>query len=97
MIVVNKRTHKRTPQDVYIGRPSVFGNPMKILHESKRERRIAVEFFDDWVRNDPGFIAQRTRDAIRALPEDAVLVCWCAPKQCHGDMIIKLWKEYHNA
>ena len=95
MVVVNKRSHKPTSHDVYIGRPSVFGNPVRLNKEHERSRVVAL--FEDWIRNDPSFMAQRARDAIRELPEDAVLVCWCAPKQCHGDVIIKLWKEYHNA
>lgn len=26
-----------------------------------------------------------------------VLGCWCKPGPCHGDVLIKLWKEKHDA
>ena len=28
-------------------------------------------------------------DAIRALPKDAVLGCWCKPQRCHCDSIVR--------
>lgn len=36
------------------------------------------------------------RAAIMALPEDAVLGCWCKPKACHCDVIVELWYEWHG-
>lgn len=68
-----------------------LGNPMVMNKESERD--TVVNFFEDWVRNDPGYVAQGMRDRIKALPEDAVLGCWCTPRKCHGDVIVKLWKE----
>ena len=35
-------------------------------------------------------------EKIKALPKEAVLGCFCAPLACHGDIIIKIWKELHN-
>jgi len=34
-----------------------------------------------------------------ALSEDDVLGCFCRPDFCHGDIMIKVWKElkYENA
>lgn len=71
-----------------------LGNPMVMSHDSERE--AVVKFYEDWVRNDPGFVAQGHRDRIKALPEDAVLGCWCKPRACHGDVIAKIWKELHS-
>ena len=33
--------------------------------------------------------------SLAALPElvDKVLACWCKPKACHGDVLIKIMKE----
>lgn len=97
MIVVNVRTHSCTH---YIGRGSFgsgintnLGNSATITRE--RDRDTVVKFFEDWVRNDPGFVAQGYRERIKALPENAVLGCWCKPLACHGDVIVKLWKEMH--
>ena len=30
------------------------------------------------------------------LPENMILGCYCKPKNCHGDIIIKIWKELHK-
>lgn len=98
MRLVNVRTERCTH---YIGRGTApsgvavgLGNPMKVLKPSDRE--TVVKFFEDWVRNDPGVVASRAREAIRALPADAVLGCWCSPLLCHGEIIMKIWKELHG-
>lgn len=30
--------------------------------------------------------------ALAAIQEDTALVCWCKPRPCHGDIIIKAWQ-----
>jgi hypothetical protein len=35
-------------------------------------------------------------ERIRALPANAVLGCWCKPGSCHGDVIVKIWKELRS-
>lgn len=72
----------------YIGRPSIFGNPFYLKNEALRDS--VVDGYELWVRNQPQVL-----EAIKALPEDAVLGCYCSPKRCHGDVIVKLWKEMH--
>jgi hypothetical protein len=73
----------------FIGRPSIFGNPFPIT--SKIPRETVIKQYEAWVRGEPEVLT-----AIKALPEDAVLGCFCAPKPCHGDIIVKLWKELHG-
>lgn len=73
----------------YIGRPSIFGNPFWLKSEAQRDH--VVDSYEAWARNQPKIL-----EAIKALPEDAVLGCYCAPKRCHGDVIVKLWKEPHK-
>ncbi len=34
--------------------------------------------------------------AIDSIPDDSTLLCWCAPKPCHCDVIIK-YREWKNA
>lgn len=72
----------------FIGRPSIFGNPFPIT--STVDRDTVIRKYEEWVRNQPEVLA-----AIQALPHDAVLGCFCAPKPCHGDVIVKIWKEMH--
>lgn len=78
---------KREPYTEYIGRPSRFGNPYS-LEEYGREEAVAK--YEDYARKNSKLL-----EWIRLLPEDAVLGCWCFPRLCHGDVIMKLWKEMH--
>lgn len=75
----------------YIGRPSPLGNPFTIGRDGDREAVIAqyrVWLTSIW--NAGGKNAQLNelmRLAVLAREGDLTLVCWCAPKQCHGDVI----------
>lgn len=94
MKVVNIRTHKPTPNDVYIGRPgkgktSAFGNPFKLTDESQREQ--VLEQYKHYAVRNPELLRN-----IKALPADANLVCFCAPKQCHGDVIKEIYEYLHG-
>lgn len=83
---------KREAFDVYIGRPSQFGNPYRVMGE--HTRAAVIEAFEE-----------RARRAIERNPKAAeaikglygkTLGCWCAPKACHGDVLLKLAAELHN-
>lgn len=88
--VVNKRNHVANHDDVYIGRGSRWGNPYVIGKDGTRgavitkytilmHDRLTGPYGDEWklhLRNLRG----RT------------LVCYCAPKQCHGDVLIELMR-----
>ena len=88
MKVVNLRKERYT---VYIGRGSIFGNPFKIKKGVTREQ--VIESYEDRVREElNNTLGQR----IYHLKKDDILGCYCKPKACHGDVIIKLWKELHN-
>lgn len=83
---------KREPYDAYIGRPSKWGNPFTDRIGTLAEkvlacREDAIAAYDEWIRTQP--------DLLAALPELAgkVLGCWCAPKSCHGDVLIRLCRE----
>lgn len=86
MRVVNKHTE---PYTVYIGRPTIFGNPFVIGIDG--DRSMVVFKYEGWVRNQP-----KVLDAISKLKNDDVLGCFCHPKPCHGDVIIKLYRELHS-
>lgn len=76
---------KRSPYDIYIGRPSRWGNPFPLTNEEDRAR--CVQRYEDWIRTQPNLMA--------ALPElkGKVLGCWCYPRLCHGNVLIKLLDE----
>lgn len=70
---------KRDSYDVYIGRPSKWGNPFS-LDEYEREEAIAL------------YEQHLGQELIEDLPElrGKTLGCWCAPKPCHGDVLARL-------
>lgn len=83
MRVVNKNHESFTH---YIGRGSVFGNPFRIGIDGTRDE--VIKQYEFYARHKPELMNE-----IKSLPENAVLGCFCFPRQCHGDVIIKIWKE----
>lgn len=73
---------KRDKFDIYIGRPSKWGNPIKLMRESERQQ--VLDQYEEWLMKQPELLA--------ALPElrGRVLGCWCAPRLCHGDVLARL-------
>ena len=76
---------KKAPYDVYIGRPSKWGNPFEIGRDGIRGE--VIEKYRKWILTQPELLA--------ALPElkGKVLGCWCAPLPCHGEVLEQLVKE----
>jgi hypothetical protein len=71
---------------VFIGRPSVFGNPFIVgVHGTRKQ---CIKQFEQYV-----WKSQRVLDAIRALKRNAILGCYCTPKPCHGTVIIAVYKS----
>lgn len=94
--VVNKY---KEPYDVYIGRGSVWGNPYSHLLVSKAEfhvptREIAIAMYEQYIRQR----LHQEPDLYLQLLElkGKTLGCFCKPKACHGDILIKLIEEYSN-
>lgn len=76
---------KRSPFDVYIGRPSPWGNPFEIGPDGTREEVIAK--YRAWLaRPEKRALRERVRKELRG----KVLGCWCAPKACHGDVLLEI-------
>ena len=73
---------KRARYDVYIGRPSKWGNPFAIGRDATRGQVIAR--YERWLRSQPELVA-----ALHEL-EGKTLGCWCAPSACHGDVLARL-------
>jgi hypothetical protein len=73
---------KRSPYDVYIGRPSKWGNPFVIGKDGGR--REVIHKYEVWLRQQPTLMS--------ALPElkGQRLGCWCAPQFCHGHVLARL-------
>lgn len=81
----NQRTvniHRGDPYDVYVGRPSLWGNPFMIGRDGNRAEVIAA--YRAWLLTKPELLAR--------LPElrGKRLGCYCAPLPCHGDVLAEL-------
>lgn len=72
---------KREPYDIYIGRPGPWGNPFVIGRDGTREQVIAK--YEAWLRTSPDLLAGLSQ--LRG----KVLGCWCAPQDCHGDVLAR--------
>lgn len=83
--VVNKRTHRPQEDDVYIGRPSRWGNPFVIGRGADRE--FVIEKFRQWLWNEikSGHISLEELAEL----QHKTLVCWCSPAPCHGDVLAR--------
>jgi hypothetical protein len=89
---------KREPYDVYIGRPSLWGNPFthdpKVATANKgvlvESRERANELYEIYIRD------KIDSKELLELEEIAgkTLGCWCAPKACHGDVLVRLCREW---
>lgn len=74
---------KRAAFDVYIGRPSMWGNPFKIGPDGSRADVIAK--YKTWLEARPELIAKA-----KAELKGKVLACWCSPSACHGDVLAEV-------
>lgn len=98
-----RRDRPNDTSAVYVGRPTMWGNPFRADqpdHPHNRDARIAgatsaADAYRRWLRGEPGFahIAQDKRDAIIgniSKLKGRDLSCWCRPgDDCHADVLIE--------
>ena len=77
---------KKSEYDVYIGRPSKWGNPFAIGEHGTRKE--VIELYEEYIRKNEKLMAD-----IMEL-DGKVLGCFCKPSACHGDVLVKLVLEY---
>lgn len=76
---------KREPYDVYIGRPSKWGNPFTIGIDGSRDE--VIQKYYDWILTQSELLSQLGEI------KDKTLGCWCRPNICHGDVLKILCDE----
>lgn len=81
--VLNKHLDEIPAGAVYIGRPSKWGNPIKITATCTREQAVAS--FERYLQQRPDLI-----EAARKELAGRDLVCFCRPKLCHGDVWLRV-------
>lgn len=79
---VHNKYHNTAPEGaVYIGRGSPWGNPFILGEDGDRDE--VCEKFEKYTLPHLNISLLKGKD----------LVCFCAPKRCHGDSILKALGE----
>lgn len=84
------------PKYTYIGRAGAgfsgeWGNPYVISFEKHRDK--VLDLYKIWLdRQSREYKLRMIHDL-----EGQILVCFCSPKRCHGDIIIELINKYWRA
>ena len=83
--------HIKEPHDIYIGRPSEWGNPYTHIKDKStkaqfitKTREEAISKYREWILQQPQLLLKL--ETLRGKK----LGCWCKPKACHGDILIEL-------
>jgi len=90
---------KKESYDVYIGRPSKWGNPFTHLEGStqakyfKPSRAEAIEAYRNYILKGDGIHLLNDLDEL----DGKVLGCWCKPKSCHGDILVEIIQNMKQA
>lgn len=86
--------HVNEDYDIYIGRPSEWGNPYTHIKNRNtkakfivKTREEAISKYREWLLSQ--HILMEKLESLRGKK----LGCWCKPKACHGDIIIQLLNE----
>jgi hypothetical protein len=86
---------KRDKFDIYIGRPGEWGNPFSHKPGTKAQFRVSTR--DEAIEEYRKYLIKQLRsgevtlEQLQAL-QGKVLGCWCHPKPCHGDILVKAAK-----
>jgi len=80
--VLNKHQARIPAGAIYIGRGSRWGNPFRIGQDG--DRATVIVKYERWLVDQHHLL--RTLDELRGLD----LVCFCAPRPCHGDLLLRL-------
>lgn len=104
--VVNRNKHTPQPMDFYIGRGSPLGNPYTHIKSQTKLRKGLALYYEDTLEEvlqkyEKWLLfrlsdkkSEQHKEFYRlvkfASTQDINLVCYCAPKRCHGDYIKKL-------
>jgi hypothetical protein len=86
---------KNSKYDIYIGRPSIWGNPYSTKENSlakykTKTRKESVEKYKQYILNNKELLSKLSTLKGKRLG------CFCKPKSCHGDIIAELVNNLEN-
>lgn len=81
-MTLNKRIHGVPAGAIYVGRPTIWGNPFVVGKHGDRDE--VLRRFEAHLRADQALL-----DRLGEL-RGKDLVCWCAPEACHADILRRL-------
>jgi hypothetical protein len=93
MRILNAHTDKILAGTRWVDRRTPLGNPFRIGRDGTREEvvRKYKAWFGKKIRTD-----RRFRVAVEGLRGTPALVCWCAPKACHAQVIVDYLERHRK-
>jgi hypothetical protein len=96
--VLNKRADQIPKDAIYIGRGSKWGNPFSHLKNSQAKiivatREESILCYKQWICRDYYWPFIPNPPTIKEIIDELCgrdLVCYCAPKPCHGDFLLEV-------
>ncbi len=84
---------KKEPYDVFVGRPTIYGNPFSHKDGTRARFKVAsreeaISRYEEWLRSQPGLV-RLVRQELRG----KVLGCWCSPLPCHAEVLARISDE----
>lgn len=81
---------KKESYDIYIGRPSIYGNPYSHKDGTSAKFKVAsreeaIAKYEEWLLAQPSLVA-----LVKQELRDKRLGCWCPPKACHGHVLARI-------
>lgn len=84
---------KKENYDVYIGRPSKWGNRWSHMYGTIAQFKVdtreeSIQRFEEWLLSQPDLLVLAKKEL-----KGKVLGCFCKPLPCHGDILLKIANE----
>lgn len=87
MFKVYNKYHKNAPIDaIYVGRGTPFGNPFVIGKDG--DRNEVCDKFEEMIHKN-----ENLKKLVKEKLKGKNLVCFCSPKRCHADTLLKIANE----
>lgn len=87
--VVNRHHFKSPPAGaIYVGRGTPLGNPYTL---DGRTREEALDLYRQWLWKKICAYDHDVLQMLDRIKESTPLVCSCAPKSCHADIVCAAW------